>query len=130
MTPTTGAGRITSQRQAHTLLGRLLELAAKDGLPAITWTLTAVGASVAGESHAMPHRLRREHHAAWWAAITVLAGRAPDGEREYTSGAGETRLIAWWDRVPVRAGHPERVYPTARITLLASIWPDELDGDG
>jgi hypothetical protein len=56
--PVTGAEQIRWQRHAATLLGRLLELAAKRDLPAINWTV-ATGAALAGECLAHPHSDRR-----------------------------------------------------------------------
>lgn len=122
------AERIVWQRQACTLLAQLLKLAAKDGLPAINWTVTDVTASLHGESLARPHSLRREQFAAWKAAITVASGRDPDWDREHEFSSGETRLAAGWRRLPVRLGAPaDQLYPSATVALTASIWPDDED---
>lgn len=127
----TNAERIVWQRQACALLASLLTLAAKDGLPAINWTVTGAGASLHGEVLARPPALRREHFAAWKAAITVASGRAPETDREHEFGSGETRLVAGWEHLPVRLGAAAaELYPSATVTLTASIWPDEENENG
>ena len=120
----TSAEQITWQRQAHALLGRLLELAAKDSLPAVTWTVVPAGAGLAAACQGYPVSDRRGDFTAWRGVLAGLAS-TPGTDRETTTAAGETRLVAQWERVPVRPGHPERVYPTVRVTLAASIWPDD-----
>jgi hypothetical protein len=126
MPDTSSAGQITRQRQAHALLGRLLELAAEDGLPAITWAVTVTGAGLGGHTYADPHALRRDQFATWKAALTRVAGRGPDRDRETALASGETRLTAHWEDMPVRAGGR---YPTVRVSIAASIWPDDEDED-
>lgn len=123
------AERIVWQRQACALLASLLTVAAKDRLPAINWTVTGAGASLHGECLARPPALRREHFAAWKAAITAASGRAPETDREHEFSSGETRLVAGWEHLPVRLGAPAgQLYPSVTVTLTASIWPDDEAG--
>ena len=72
------AEQIRWQRQAAALLGHLLELAAKNGLPPVTWTVQSAGASLVGQMLAHPYAQRRDHFTAWRDAIAAAAGLAPD----------------------------------------------------
>lgn len=128
------AERITWQRQAALLLGKLLELAAKQHLPAINWTVANAGATLHGECLAYPSSglLRREYFTAWRDAITA-ASWSPDTdiEREHTSASDEIRLLAKWDRLPIdlnprwRDQRPGSRAPSVHVVLTASIWPDD-----
>lgn len=120
----TDAERIGWQMQAATLLTRLLDYAAKAGLPAITWTIAQAGSGLHGECLALPGTLRREHLGSWRAAVTAASGQEPDQDRETTTPGGATRLVAQWNEVPLRPGTR---YPAVRVTLSASIWPDDED---
>ena len=125
MTDISSAERIASQRRAHALLGRLLELAAKDDLPAITWTIQTGGASLSGQVLSHPGTERRERFEAWRDAITRASGQDPDHAREHGTGTGETRLVTGWDHLPVKLGASrDQLYPTVNVTLAASIWAD------
>lgn len=125
------AERIAWQRRATTLLARLLELAADQALPAITWTVQATGASLSGESRATPHALRREHFGAWKTAITAASGHEPDHGHEHRFSGGETRLVTGWRHLPVKLGAKRgELYPTVNVTLAASIWADDEDQEG
>lgn len=127
----TNAERIVWQRQACALLASLLTVAAKDSLPAIAWTVTDVGASLHGEFLSRPHSLRREHFAAWKAAITAVSGCRPEIDREHEFSSGEARLAVSWPHLPVKLGAPaDQLYPSATVTLTASIWPDEENENG
>lgn len=126
MTEPTTSEQIRWQRQAHALLGRLLELAAKDGLPPIRWTVGA-GRELTGESLAQPHALRREQFAAWKTVLAQATGTGPDSDYEHTLGFGETRLVANWRRIPVRGGQRD---PSVRVTIAASVWADDEDEAG
>jgi hypothetical protein len=115
------------QHQAVALLGNLLHLAAKEGLPSISWTVQSAGAYVVGQVLSHPEELRREHFAAWKAAITAASGKAPDRDWEYTLGdtGAQIRLTASWEHLPVAlAAGRERVPKRAGVALVASIWPD------
>lgn len=114
------------QRQACTLLGRLLELAAKDGLPVIRWTV-GTGRELTGEFYAHPHSVRRRQFAAWKTALAQAADAGPDSDYEHTLGFGETRLVANWRRIPVREGQRD---PTVNVTITASVWADDEDQEG
>ena len=119
-----GDDQIRWQRQATALLGRLLELAAREGLPPVAWTVQAAGASVAGQVLSHPDAQRREHLNAWKAAITAASGQVPDHDHEHTSGGGETRLTVSWQHLPVGLAPGARTSPSAGVALVASIWPD------
>src|SRR5258708_8848552 len=93
--------QIRWQRQAAALLGKLLELAAREGLPPIAWTVQTAGASVVGQVLSHPGAQRREHLNAWKAAITAASGKVPDHDHEHTFGGGETRLTVSWQHPPV-----------------------------
>lgn len=120
------AEQIRWQRQAAALLGKLLELAARDGLPPVAWTVQTAGASVTGEVLSHPDALRREHLTVWKSAITAASGRVPDHDNEHTFGSGETRLVTSWEHLPVRLTAGSERYPrSAGVALVASIWPDD-----
>lgn len=125
----TTAEQIAWQRRTAILLTRLLELAAKEKLPLITWTVQTGGASLSGQVLSHPGTARREPFEAWKAAITRASGRTPDHGREHEFGPWERRLVAGWDHLPVRLGAARNeLYPTVNVTLTASIWPDESEG--
>jgi hypothetical protein len=126
------AEQITWQRQAAALLGKLLELAAKQGLPPINWTVQSAGASLVGEVLTHPDAERRGRFDAWKAAITSASGRTPDMDAEHSFGTGgvETRLTAAWERLPVTLADDAKLRPSARLALVASIWPDDEDEAG
>jgi hypothetical protein len=115
---------IAWQRRAATLLERLLALGAKEGLPVISWTVTAAGSALHGEVLTHPHSARRADLAAWRGAITLASGAGPDN-KEHTFASGETRLVANWRRVPVTLAPREGGRPGVHVTLTASVWPDE-----
>jgi hypothetical protein len=118
--------QIAWQRVATTLLGKLLELAAKEALPPINWTVVNAGATLHGECIAYPAEpLRRDYFTAWRDAIAAAAGTAPDADKETTTAAGEIRLLAHWDWVSVALTAGRRSDPAAHVTLTASIWPDD-----
>jgi hypothetical protein len=120
------AEQIAWQHRATILLGRLLELAAKEGLPAITWTVQSAGTSLSGQVLSHPMRERRERFEAWQAAITRASGRTPDHGHEHAFSGGETRLVTGWEHLPVRLGAArDELYPTVNVTLTASVWPDD-----
>jgi hypothetical protein len=119
--------QIAWQRVATTLLGKLLELAAKEHLPPINWTVVNVGATLHGECIAYPAEpLRRDYFTSWRDAITAATGTAPDSDRETTTPGGEVRLMAHWDwvAIPLTSGRRD---PAAHVTLTASFWPDEAE---
>jgi hypothetical protein len=117
--------QIRWQRQAATLLGKLLELAARQGLPAIAWTVQSAGASLVGQVLSHPDASRREHLSAWKAAITAASGKAPDHDHEHGSTEAETRLLTSWERLPVGLAPVSKPYPSAGVALVASIWLDD-----
>jgi hypothetical protein len=124
------ADQIRWQRQAAVLLGKLLELAAKQHLPAINWTVGSAGATLHGQCITHPDSLRREHFSAWRDAITAAA-LDPDTGSEHTFVSGETQLLAKWDAVPVDLNprwhdlRPGSRAPSACVVLTVSIWPDD-----
>jgi|HubBroStandDraft_6_1064221.scaffolds.fasta_scaffold00231_17 hypothetical protein len=123
------AEQIRWQRQAAALLGKFLELAAKNNLPPINWMVQSAGASLVGEVLSHPDTQRRERFDAWKAAIAAASGRTPDQDTEHslgTSGA-ETRLTVAWERLPVTLTDDGKLRPGARVALVASIWPDDPD---
>ena len=123
----TDAERIRWQMQAASLLAKLLDRAAKDGLPAIAWTVTPAGSGLNGTCQELPYAIRGEHFEAWLAAISALAGQEPEHDRETTTPAGETRRVVQWNAIPLRPGTR---YPAVRVTLTASIWPDDDEEEG
>lgn len=128
MTDPTTSEQIRWQRQAHALLGRLLELAAKQDLPPITWTVQTGGSSLSGDALGHPGTERRQRFEAWRAAITQASGRSPDHSHEHTSSSGETRLVTGWRHLPVKLGAKrDELYPTVNVTLAASVWADDED---
>lgn len=125
--------RITWQRQAAMLLGKLLELAAKQNLPPVNWTVVNAGATLHAECIAYPHLQRGEHLAAWREAIAAKTW-TPDTDREHApTASGEIRLLVMWERLPIdlnpkwRDLRPGSRAPSVRVVLTASIWPDDED---
>jgi hypothetical protein len=126
----TDAERIRWQRDAVAVLGKLLELAAKRGLPVIGWSVHHAGAGLGGECLALPYERRRADFAAWREALGV-----PDTEREDTDSSGIVRMVAVWDRGG-SAGKGLRPllsdrdgYQRAGVVLTANILPDLEDED-
>ena len=126
--PITDAERIRWQRDATARLGKLLELAAKRGLPAISWTVADAGARLVGHCYRYPAETRRADFAAWREALGE-----PDTEREATTDSGIVRLVASWDRGG-SAGKGLRPllsdrdgYQRAGVVLSAEILPDPED---
>lgn len=122
--PRTDDDQVRWQRQAAALLGRLLELAALEGLPPVAWTVQTAGASVLGQVLSHPDAQRSEHLNAWKTAITAASGKIPDDDHEHTFDGGETRLTVSWQHLPVGLAPGARTSPTAGVALVASIWPD------
>lgn len=129
------AERIGWQRQAAALLGKLLDLAQREGLPPVAWTVQSAGASLVGPMLGHPDARRREEFGAWTAAITAASGKAPGHDNEHTSGGseGETRLTAAWEYLPGglprdSKRQPGERRPGARVALVASIWSDGGEG--
>jgi hypothetical protein len=131
-TPISHAEQIRWQRDAAGVLGKLLELAAKRGLPVISWTVGSSGAQLHGQCVAHPMGQRRADFEAWRDALGE-----PDSDREldHTPSADEIRLIAVWERGG-SAGRGRRPllsdrdgYQRAGVVLTASIWPDDEDQD-
>ena len=109
-------------------MGKILEMAAKKGLPPIAWTVQTVGATLAGQVLTYQAADCRAHFAAWRSAIIAASGQAPDHGREHALGDA-TRLMAGWERVPVTlapsGGLPPRVHVTLSATLSAPHDPEE-----
>ncbi len=126
--PISDAEQIRWQRDAAGVLGKLLELAAKRGLPAISWTIAPAGARLVGHCYRYPAETRRADFAAWREALGE-----PDTDRETTTGSGIVRLVAAWDRGG-SAGKGLRPllsdrdgYQRAAVVLSAEILPDPED---
>jgi hypothetical protein len=120
--------QIRWQRQAATLLGKLLELAAKRDLPVLGWTVSYAGCALLGSFYPAesPDR-RRGDFAAWKAAITAASGQDPAIDSEHEFGT-EIRLVAQWKWLPVGLAPAEGPRPGVNVVLAASIWADE-DGE-
>jgi 2-methylcitrate dehydratase PrpD len=127
------AEQITWQRQAAMLLGKLLELAARQHLPAIDWTVASAGATLHGEFRTRTQPQRREYFTTWRDAIAAVTGTDPDTDSEHTFAGEETRLLAKWERIPIdlnprwRELRPGSRAPSVCVVLTASIWPDDPD---
>ena len=128
--PVASAEQIRWQRDAAAVLGKLLELAASRGLPAIRWTIASAGARLAGHCERYPQDTRQADYAAW---RDVLG--EPDTEHETTTSGGTVRLVATWDRQGP-AGKSLRPllsdrdgFQRASVVLLAEILPDPDDED-
>src|ERR1022692_2694876 len=126
----TDAEQIRWQRDATAVLGKLLELAAKRGLPVISWTVAPAGARLVGHCYRHPDEDRRADFTAWRQALGE-----PDTEREDTDRSGTVHLVAVWDRGG-SAGKGLRPllsdrdgYQRAAVTLAADILPDLEDDD-
>ena len=89
----TDAEQIRWQRDAAGVLTKLLELAARRGLPAVSWTVADAGARLVGQCYRHPTEARRADFAAWREALGE-----PDTERENTTSGGVVHLVAVWDR--------------------------------
>lgn len=127
MSDVTTAEQIAWQRRSAILLGRLLELAARESLPPIAWTVQTAGAALAGQVRTYPASECRAHFGAWKSAIAAASGQHPDHDSEHESG-GTTRLLAGWERMPVTlAGRalPPRVHVTLSAAISAPYDPEE-----
>ena len=120
--PVTNAEQIRWQRRAAIVLDRLLELAAKRDLPAITWTVSDAGASLAGECLARPHSERRPQIEAWRQALGE-----PDKFREVDLGGG-VQVTAVWDGAAAKGANRPLLavdgWQLASVVVYARILPD------
>lgn len=125
------AEQIAWQRYAATLLGKILELAAREHLPPIAWTVGSAGATLHGSclTHTHSHPLRREDFTTWREAIAAASGQAPDTDAEHAHPSGEIRLVARWEWISVGLTTGRPGDSRADVTLTASIWPDDDDWD-
>jgi hypothetical protein len=93
--PRVGDDQIRWQRLAAALLGKLLELRAREGLQPIAWTVQSAGANLTGQMLSHPYARRREHHGGWKAATTSASSSPPDHDHQHPFGGAprETRLV-------------------------------------
>jgi hypothetical protein len=126
---TTDAEQIRWQRDAVAVLGKLLELAARRGLPVISWTVDHAGARLVGHCYRRPAERRRADYIAWREALGD-----PDTEHESTTSSGIVRMVAVWNRGG-SAGKGLRPllsdrdgYQRAGVTLSADIIPEYEEG--
>ena len=110
MTPISDPERIRWQRQAVTILSHLLDRAATEHLPVLSWTIGDAGATLAGRSHAIPDADRGPAIQAWAAALGLDV-------REHSHG-GMTTLTAHGKQMSL-AG------TWASVTVTADVWDDE-----
>jgi hypothetical protein len=126
-TPITGAEQTAWQRQAVTVLGRLLELAAREGLPPIGWTVSYAGAQLTGQA---PPTAGPAARLAGWTAWRDALGE-PDKEQEHQI-LGSTRLVAMWNRGRGWDGRRPLLsdddgYQMITLVLTADIYADDED---
>jgi hypothetical protein len=122
--------RLRWQRDAAAILAKLLELAARRGLPVISWTVADTGARLVGHCYSHPAEGRRADFTAWRDALGE-----PDTDREHTASDGTVRLVAVWDRGgsggkglrPLLSDKDG--YQRAGVVLSAEILPDSDDED-
>jgi len=119
--PITRAEQNAWQRQAATLLSKLLERAASEGLPPIAWTVQRAGATLVGHCYAPGPAERRAEFNAWRLAIASWAGHGADVKREHADSAGTVRLVDQWERV--RLAGPQS--PGVHLTLTADIYAED-----
>jgi hypothetical protein len=124
--PITDAEQTAWQRQAVTVLGRLLELAAREGLPPIGWTVSYAGAQLNGTP---PFTASPAARLAGWTAWRAALGE-PDKEQEHQIG-GQTRLVAMWNRGRESVRRPllsdDDGYQMITLVLTADIYADDED---
>jgi hypothetical protein len=120
MRETTNAEKILRQRQAHSLLGKFLDRAARDDLHPVAWTMAATGSGLAGEVVTFPYAQRRADFAVWRDVIVALAAKPPNHDSEIPMASGAISLRAQWPDVG-----PHGV----RVTLSARILPGDADED-
>ena len=128
----TDAERTGWQRRAARLLDSVLALGIRQKLPPIAWRIGTAGANLLGECVDVSHPKRRADFEAWKAAIGIAASQDPDHDAEHAFGGpgGETRLVAGWERIPVKLAPAGGVPVTVTLTLAASIWPDDEEEPG
>jgi hypothetical protein len=119
--------QITCQRRATILLGQLLDLAAKRGLPAVDWTVVSVGSGLTGQFFTLPYTQRQADFRTWKAAITRASGKPPDADREHTRLSGETGMMASWAWLPMKL-QPGTGEPGVKLILTAVIFPELSEG--
>jgi hypothetical protein len=98
------------QRTAAAILGDLLALGIRDGLPALDWTVAEYGTSLTGRSH---HRSGQDRVAvlAWASALGLMAA-------EHQHPSGMTTVIAHADRMETDRG-------PCSITVVADIYAED-----
>lgn len=121
--------QINWQRQAAIVLGRLLDMAAREDLPVISWTVAHAGARVVGTALNSVLEERRADWTAWRDALG-----APDTEHEQEND-GVIRLSAKWDRGAAGRGQRPLLsdregYQMASVVLVADIYPADDEGPG
>jgi hypothetical protein len=108
------AGQIASQRRAVAVLGKLLERAAVEDLPPVTWTVASAGAVLVGRFDAVQMEQRCDDFNAWRIAVGTWANRGADVRRDHADRAGTVRLVDQWDR-----------FEGVTVTLAADIYADD-----
>ncbi len=105
------------QRRAAAVLGGLLERAAREDLPALSWTVHNAGCALTGRSLARPPARRRGDLEAWAAALGITLD-------EYGWRGGGGSVITG---VTEQATFPEG---TCAVILTANIYDEDGDTGG
>jgi len=109
--PSGSGQQMAGQLRAARVLTGLLERGAREGLPALEWTISHTGAQVTGRCYAQPGAARRAALAAWAAALGIRLGEDHHHDSRMTTITGTAK--------------PERTrHGSAAITLTGDIWED------
>ena len=108
---TSPAQQIAWQKQAHKVLGALIDRAYREGLPPLSWTIGDAGVTLVGRAN-YPSGDRRAAITAWSAALGIAMSERLRGDGTMLFGTAE---------------HVDTPQGWASVTLTAEILED--DGD-
>lgn len=107
--------QIDRQRRGARIIGEhLLELAARQDLPSLTWTIGDIGEAdvrITGSSYEIPSALRRGRVAAWAGALGIKLRETTEGNRT---------TILGWDMLQTPFGW-------AQLVLVSEVYGDDQD---
>ena len=112
---TTDAEQIRWQRDAVAVLGKLLELAARRGLPVISWTVDHAGARLVGHCYRRPAERRRAGY-----LLALCSKNNEEAIRTLSTRAQPVAALSAWSRSGTAADRLARACarscPTATAT--------------
>ena len=101
---TAAAEQVRWQRQACRVLAGLLEMAARDNLPVLGWSVGSAGVNLVGRSVAHPQPARRDAIAAWAKALGIETGEHRGSASAVITGSSRQMDTPWgWCTISLTA---------------------------